>query len=117
RSLVLVEPPAHQLIRNTPNGEAVYQEFMANVWKPAAEAFKAGDDQAAMRILSNGISRTGSFDNFTPERRAAMIQNTRPFKALILSSESFPDLSKDELKRSRIPTLIITGEAGSNTSF
>jgi pimeloyl-ACP methyl ester carboxylesterase len=40
RSLVLAEPPVHQLIRDTPSGEAVYQEFMANVWKPAAEAFK-----------------------------------------------------------------------------
>ena len=110
RTLVLAEPPVHQSIRDTPNGEAVYQEFMANVWKPAAEAFKAGDDEAAMKILANGISGTGAFDNFTPERRAAVMQNARSFKALTLSSEPFPNLSKAEIRRLRIPTLIITGE-------
>lgn len=35
-SLVLSEPPAHQLVRGTADGEAVYQDFMSAVWIPAA---------------------------------------------------------------------------------
>ncbi len=111
RSLVIAEPPVHQLIRDTPNGEAVYQEFMTTVWKPAAAAFKAGDDQGAMRILSNGISGPRRWDNLSPERLAAIMQNSRSFKALTLSSDPFPNLSKDSLMRLSIPTLIITGES------
>jgi len=63
-----------------------------------------------MKILANGISGTGAFDNFTPERRAAVTQNALSFQALTLSSEPFPDMSKAEIRRLRIPTLILTGE-------
>jgi pimeloyl-ACP methyl ester carboxylesterase len=109
-TLVLSEPPVHQLIRDTPDGEAAYHEFMTNVWKPAGEAFKAGDDKAAMKILSDGIFGPGRRERLTPESLAPIMQNARSFKALTLSSDPFPKLSKRELARLRIPTLIITGE-------
>jgi len=110
RSLVLAEPPAHQLIRDTPDGEAAYQEFMTSVMKPAGEAFKAGDDKSAMKILSDGISGPGRWERNTPENLAAIMQNTRFFKALTLSSDPFPNLDKGKIRALRIPALIITGE-------
>jgi len=110
RSLVLAEPPVHQLIRDTPEGEAAYQEFMTNVMKPAGEAFKAGNDQGAMKILSDGISGPDRWQRLTPEGRAAVMQNSRFFEVLTMSSDPFPKLSKAKLRRLPTPTLIITGE-------
>lgn len=110
RSLVLAEPPVHRWMRDTPDGAPVYREFMTTIWKPAAEAFKAGDDKGAMRIFVNGFSEPHRFDSLPPKGLAAVMQNSRFFKATTLSSDPFPNLSKDKVKRLRIPTLIVTGE-------
>ena len=110
RSLVLAEPPVHQWVRDTPDGEAIYREFMTTIHEPAAAAFKAGDDKGAMRIFVNGLSGTSSFDNLSPESLAAIMQNSRFFKAITLSADPYPNLSKDKVKRLSIPILIVTGE-------
>ena len=110
RSLVLAEPPVHEWVKDSPNGAAAYQEFMTTIWEPATEAFKTGDDQGAMRILVDGLGGKGRFDKLPPEARAAAMQNSRFFKANTLSSDPFPNLSKDKVRRLRIPVLIITGE-------
>jgi pimeloyl-ACP methyl ester carboxylesterase len=110
RSLVLAEPPVHQLIRGTANGEAVYNDFMDSCMKPAGEAFKAGDDERAMKILSDGINGPGRWDSLSAETRAARMQNSIFFKVLTSSSNPFPALSEDRLKRMTVPTLIVTGE-------
>ena len=110
RSLVLAEPPVHQWVRDTPSGAAAYREFMTAIWDPATEAFKTGDDQGAMRIFVDGLAGTRRFDNLPPEGRAAIMQNSRFFKANTLSADPFPNLSKAKVRRLRIPILIITGE-------
>jgi pimeloyl-ACP methyl ester carboxylesterase len=110
RSLVLAEPPVHEWVRDSPGGAAAYKDFMVTIWEPAAEAFKRGDDQGAMRILVDGMGGKGRFDKLPPEGRAAAMQNSHFFKANTLSSDPFPNLSKDKVRRLRIPTLIITGE-------
>lgn len=110
RSLVLAEPPVHRWAKDDPNGVALYREFMATMWEPAAASFKAGDDQRAMRILVDGFAGAGRFDNLLPEGRAVAMQNSRFFRAATLSSDPFPDLSKDKVKRLGIPVLILGGE-------
>jgi pimeloyl-ACP methyl ester carboxylesterase len=110
RSLVLAEPPIHEWVRDSPSGVAAYKDFMTTIWEPVTKAFKAGGDEGAMRIMVDGIMGKGRFDNLPPEARAAAMQNSRFFKANTLSSDPFPNLSKDKVRRLRIPTLIITGE-------
>src|SRR5207237_6340240 len=83
---------------------------MTTIVEPARAAFKAGDDKGAMRIIVDGFSGTPGFDNLPPERVAAVMQNSRFFKANTLSSDRFKNLSKDKVKRLRIPILIVTGE-------
>lgn len=110
RSLVLAEPPVHGWMRDSPNGAPVYKEFMTTIHEPAGAAFKAGDDKGAMRVFVDGIIGTRRFDNLPPEGLAAVMQNSRFFKAITLSSDPFPNLSKEKVKRLRIPILIVTGE-------
>jgi non-heme chloroperoxidase len=110
RSLVLAEPPVHEWVTDSPSGVAAYKDFMTTVWEPATEAFKAGDDEGAMKFFVDGVMGKGRFDNLTPEGRAAAMQNSRFFKANTQCSDPFPNLSKAKVARLRIPVLIITGE-------
>ena len=109
RTLVLSEPPVHQLIRSSSDGEAVYQDFMARTWRPAAEAFRRGEDRRASEILALGISGIKTSD-LPPAVQAARAQNPLSMKSLALSSDPFPNISGEELKRLKMPVLILTGE-------
>ncbi len=108
-TLVLSEPPVHQLIRNSPDGEVIYQDFMTNTWKPAAAAFQKGEDKQASGILALGISGI-KIDELPPPVQASRLQNPLSMKSLALSSNPFPNVTSDELKRLKMPVLILTGE-------
>ena len=110
RSVVLAEPPIHQWVKDSQDGKAAYEEFMIAVWEPAKRAFERGDDQGATRILVDAFTGAESFDNLSPEAREVALQNSRFFKANSASHDPFPNLSKDKVRRLRLPVLIITGE-------
>lgn len=110
RSMVLAEPPVHHWAKDDPKGEALYRRFMISIWEPAAAAFKAGDDQGAMRILVDGFAGAGRFDGLPPEARAVAMQNSRFFKAATSSADPFPAVSKGKVRRLGMPVLIVTGE-------
>jgi len=80
------------------------------IWEPAAAAFKTGDDQGAMRILVDAFGGAGRFDGLPPEGRAVAMENSRFFKASTSSPDPFPQLSKESVKRLKIPILIVGGE-------
>jgi pimeloyl-ACP methyl ester carboxylesterase len=63
-----------------------------------------------MKILIDGFAGTSRFDNLAPDARAAIMQNSRFFKAATSSSDPFRNLSKSKVKRLKLPVLIITGE-------
>lgn len=109
RTLVLSEPPVHQLIRISSDGETVYQDFMTNTWKPAAAAFQKGEDKKALDILAFGIAGR-KFNELPPAVQASQLQNALAMKSLTLSSNPFPTVTSDELKRLKMPVLILTGE-------
>jgi non-heme chloroperoxidase len=109
-SLVLAEPPVHRWIRDTPDGAAVYRQFMTVIQEPVTKAFKAGDDEGAMRIFVDGMSGTHGFDSLPPERIAAIMQNSRAIKAIAVTSDLQPDLPREKVGRLNVPVLIITGE-------
>ncbi len=50
RTLILAEAPVLRLLRDKPQGLALYEEFITKLWKPAGEAFRAGDKEQALRI-------------------------------------------------------------------
>ena len=107
RSLVLSEPPAHQLIRDLPDGETIYQEFL-NALKPMVEAFERGDDKEAMSIFNGLMGRR--LDKLPPPVAEAIMQNALAIKAINASSDPFPKISKKKLRRLQIPALIISTE-------
>lgn len=107
RSLVLSEPPAHQLVRDLPGGEMLYQEFMTSM-KSVVEAFKQADDRKAMSIFSAVLGR--DLDKMPLSLVERTMQNAVAIRAINEYSEPFPKISEKKLRRLKIPTLIVTGE-------
>jgi pimeloyl-ACP methyl ester carboxylesterase len=109
-SLVLSEPPAHQLIRDTSDGETAYQTFIGMVMTPAADSFRKHDVQHAMEIFVNGMEAANRFDSLSAQARASIMRNARSIEALALSDDPFPTLDSKDISRLRVPTLVVTGE-------
>jgi pimeloyl-ACP methyl ester carboxylesterase len=110
RSLVIAEPPILAWARDFPDGGALHRDFFARIQDPAAAAFAAGDDAAAMRFFVDGFSMPGRFDSLPPEARAAIMQNAGFFRMLTRSQNPYPDLSRKKMRNLRMPVLVITGE-------
>jgi non-heme chloroperoxidase len=108
--LVLAEPPVHQWVRDLPGGEAIYVDFMTKVWEPAAAAFKRNDPRVAMKTLADGIWGRPIFETLPPEAARANMQNARSMEALTLSSDPFPNLPREKVRRLSVPALIVTSE-------
>lgn len=109
RSLVLAEPPVLPLADATPEGAALRRSFLADVFAPAAAAFRAGDATVAMRGIIDGFLGAGTFDALPDRARARVRQNAPDWEAHVRSPEPFPALSRDALAALRIPTLMLTG--------
>jgi pimeloyl-ACP methyl ester carboxylesterase len=106
-SMVLAEPPAHQIIRDLPGGEASYHEFLDGL-KPMVEAFRQGNDRRAIVIFNQKMGR--DFDKLPENAAKSMIQNAPALKAINLSPDPFPAISKARLRSLKVPTLMVKGE-------
>jgi pimeloyl-ACP methyl ester carboxylesterase len=106
-SMVLAEPPAHQLIRDLPGGEKLYQDLLAQL-RPMVAEFLRGDDHAAIASFNRAMGR--DLSKIPAEAAARMLQNSKALKAINLSREPFPSIKKTVLNRSKIPTLMVKGE-------
>jgi pimeloyl-ACP methyl ester carboxylesterase len=105
-SLTLAEPNIHAWVKDT----EAFNDFYSNAWRPAADAFRAGDDTGAMRILIDKFGGPGSFDRMTPPGREIAMQNARFFKAATLSTDHSPDIERNKVRRLKMPVLLIHGD-------
>ena len=106
-SMVLAEPPAHQIIRDLPGGEGSYQEFLEGL-RPMGDAFRQGDDRGAIVIFNQKMGR--DFDKLAESAAKSMLQNAPSLKAINLSPDPFPAISNKQLRKLQLPTLMIKGE-------
>ena len=85
-SLVLSEPPAHQLIRDTSDGEIAYQKFVLMVMTQAADSFRKHDVQHATEIIRK---RHGSHKSI----RQPFGLSTRASGDLLMARSFFPGVT------------------------
>lgn len=112
-SLVLAEPPLHGWVGATPDGRALYDAFIEQVWRPAAAAFGLGLERRAMQLLVDGMWGRPVFVDLPPHRIEAAMRNTRAMRALTLSADPFPDLPRSEVACLAVPVLLVQGEHAS----
>lgn len=106
-SLVLGEPPLHQLVRSRPGGEEIYKSFLTDLG-PVKDAFLQGDDRDAMGKFLGVMGR--KMDSLPPKAVANIMQNARAVREISLATEPFPAITRGKLAKLKIPVLIVTGE-------
>jgi pimeloyl-ACP methyl ester carboxylesterase len=123
RSLVLQEPPVLSLFVSTPprpkellplfirrpRTAVSILKFGAGTVAPAQRAFRRGDDDTAMRRFAYGVLGKDTYEQLSEERRQQARENLNALRAQLLGA-GFPPLSDDDVRRVRIPTLLMTGE-------
>jgi pimeloyl-ACP methyl ester carboxylesterase len=115
KTVTLGEPPVAPLLLNVPGGDTIANKFFAIV-KPAAEAFKSGNDEKAVSIFAAWvIGDTNFYKSLPAEARSAMLANTLELRGSLLGNKPFPEVKCEDLKKIQIPVLLIKGEK--TTSF
>jgi pimeloyl-ACP methyl ester carboxylesterase len=111
RSLTLGEPPVMPLLQNVPGGDTIVNNFINRSIKPAAEAFKSGNNEKAIAAFIGGvIGDTSFFSKIPPEGRSMMMTNILELRGAALSKNPFPPISCADLKKINTPVLLMTGE-------
>lgn len=109
RALALTEPPVLPFADRSEGGREARLRFQRDVLGPAAEAFAAGQPQAAVHLLTDGINGSGPGEASTPEGRARRLRNAEAMRALLVSSDAFPAPDPAALGRIAVPTLLLHG--------
>ena len=110
RTLILAEAPALRLVRVNADGVAAYEEFMTNLWKPAGNAFRAGDKERALRLTAEYFAGEGAFEQVPEEMRQGWRANLAEWEALTTSRDAFPELRRGDIKKIKVPVLMLSGE-------
>lgn len=110
KSCVLGEPPVAPLLMKVPGADTIAGKFFAVV-KPATEAFKSGDDEKAISVFTGWVfGDTNAYNNTPPQFRSVMLANSLELRGAIMSTNRFPEISCDDLKKITTPVLIMEGE-------
>jgi len=106
RSLVLVEPPVHRWLLDSPEGQVLFRQLLATVLQPARSAFENGQVEHAVRLFADGIGGAGTFDTLP---RATRLDNAGAIRAIVEAADPFPMLAREALHSINLPTLLIEG--------
>ncbi len=110
RALALTEPPVLPFADRVPGGRQVREAFQRDVIDPADEAFRAGDIERAVALLTVGINGKGPGEAATAAGRERRMRNAQGMRALAFSSDAYPALDEELLRTFTVPTLLLTGE-------
>lgn len=110
RALAITEPPVLPFADEVPGGQAARLQFQREVLNPATEAFRRGDPDQAVRMLTDGINGLGPGEAGTPEGRARRTRNALAMQALCLSADAYPALDRDALQALHLPILLTHGD-------
>jgi pimeloyl-ACP methyl ester carboxylesterase len=76
---------------------------------PTTNAFKKGDNEAALKIFSRGVLGQGFDQQLSSARREQMRDNAKPHRALLCYGQ-MPKLLESDMQKIKTPTLVMTGE-------
>jgi non-heme chloroperoxidase len=109
RSLVLAEPPVLRWALNLPGGAPLFDRFYNDAFRPAGEAFRAGESERAMALLTDAFLGPGTFAQFSETRRRRVMRAARDWAAQTMATAPFPDLAPDAVRAIAAPTLLLSG--------
>jgi pimeloyl-ACP methyl ester carboxylesterase len=111
RSLTLGEAPVISLLQNVPGGDTILNNFITKAFVPAAEAFKNNNDEKAVDVFVGSVIGDSLFFSRLPqETRDMMMANTPELKGVLFSKNVFLPITCDDLKKIKVPVLLLTGD-------
>jgi len=117
RALVLGEPWVVPLLDPIPEGRALRDDFLANVWEPVREMVQQGELEKGIGLfLDAALGESGAFDRFPSEVREPIMDNACQFKVETQSPDLFTPFTCEDARRVATPTLLLTGDAASRIS-
>jgi pimeloyl-ACP methyl ester carboxylesterase len=116
-SLVVSEPPIMKWLNDLPGGKPLYEDFMNNLWRPNAEAFRHHDPEAALRVTVDWFGsheqppggQSFSYASLSEEDRKLQMQDIREWEAITTSTDAFPALTREQARHLRKPVLLLSG--------
>jgi pimeloyl-ACP methyl ester carboxylesterase len=110
RSLTLAEAPVARLVQNTEQGRIAFDEMMEKLWKPTGDAFRRGDKEGALRTTLDYFLGQGVSSQVPVEVLQGLRDNLPEWEALTTRKDAYPNLSREDLRRLRVPVLMLSGE-------
>lgn len=110
RTLIQGEPPILSLLQDDPQGRFLLCEFLKTTWQPSKRAFESDDLDLGVRVFYDGVTSPGSFQKLRASVQARLLQNAKPMKAEMISSDSFPSFHGNMTRRIKVPCLILEGQ-------
>ena len=113
RSLVLAEPPVLPLLRLSPVGCRLLEEFRRDALEPSLAGFRHKDATEGVRRFVDGIiGRSGSFDAIPSDARARLLEAAPELRLELTTpfERYMPELQPDRLTAMRVPTLLLGAE-------
>jgi pimeloyl-ACP methyl ester carboxylesterase len=110
RSLTLGEPPVMPLLENVPGGDTMLNNFIKAAIA-ADEAFKNNEEEKAVSIFISGVMDDSLYFSRLPQKdREIMMANTLELKGILSTPNWFPQVTCDDLKKIKIPVLLVQGD-------
>lgn len=123
KTLVLAEPPAITLfVSNHPKSSEIVKllfsrpgtafsiiKFGVKGVVPAARYFRRGNIKTAVRIYGDAVFGVGGFEKLSESREKQVFDNITNIKAELLGP-GFESLQDNQIRKLRIPSLLLTGE-------
>lgn len=111
RSLILGEAVVPSLLQNVPQGDSILNSLYVNALKPASEAFKNNNNEKGVSAFINGVMGDSSyFNNLSQQIRENMVTNAVEVKHNLLYGSPSPQVTCDDLKKVKVPTLLLEGD-------
>lgn len=113
RTLVLGEPPAFPLLRQSPEGSHLLDMFQRDTIQPSLAALRRGDGIDGVRTFVDGVTgRQGNFNTLPAEARHRLLLSAEELRMeLDMPFETYmPDLTVESLKTLTCPVLLLEGE-------
>jgi pimeloyl-ACP methyl ester carboxylesterase len=102
RTLTLAEPP---LVFGGDRVDAAKERRILR----ARAAFEKGDPEDAVRIIVNSAGE-GTYDRIPEPFRKRLLRNAPELEALVKSSNMYPRVDRDSVRKIAAPTLLLSGE-------
>ncbi len=122
RSLTLEEPPVVSLYVSTPPKPLELLSLLAThprtalgimsfgrIVQQVQRSVAAGDEEAALRAFAGAALSGRGLDDLPPERQQQVRDNWAPLREFLTGDDSFPPLSKRDLRALGVPVLLVTG--------